>query len=111
MGAANPIEGVVGPLDDVETMELELRGEGEDEKQTKGEDEGDDAEEGKDKQLVYGSCRDKVDDPAMATKNEAHCRNWIRSELHIVEYDNTNTDKVFFISCSLLRLSVFSFLL
>ena len=71
---------------------------------------GDVDDEGETKRLDYRSSHDKEDEPTIVSKNKAHRGSQIRSTVHIVEYDDTESDKVIFVSCFMLRWMCLSFI-
>ena len=112
MDATNPTEGVQRmSLDDVGDLKVDVGDEGEeDEEQIEEEGDSDDEEEEEeeeedtDDRLDYGSSPDEEDDSVASTQSDANPRRWLRSEVHLVKYDDTGSDKVILISRHLLSM-------
>ena len=100
-------------LDDAGDLKVDVEDEGEeDEEQI--EEEGDseeeeEEEEDTDDRLDYGSSPNEQDSSAAGTQSDANPQRWLRSEVHLIKYDDTGSDKVILISRHLL--SMFYFLL
>ena len=105
MDATNPTEGVHRmSLDDAGDLIVDV-GDEEEEDEEQIEEEGDsddeeeeEEEEGTDDRLDYGSSPDEEDASAAGTQSDANPRRRLRSEVHLVKYDDTGSDKVILIS-------------
>ena len=109
--ATNPAEGVQRmSLDDAGDLKVDVGDEREeDEEQIEEEGDSDDEEEEEeeedaDDRLDYGSSPDKEDASAAGTQSDANPRRRLRSEVHLVKYDDTGSDKVILISRHLLSM-------
>ena len=120
MDATNPAEGVHRmSLDDAGDLIVDV-GDEEEEDEEQIEEEGDsddeeeeEEEEGTDDRLDYGSSPDEEDASAAGTQSDANPRRRLRSEVHLVKYDDTGSDKVILISrlfCHVLSSVFFAFL-
>ena len=118
MDATNPAEGVQRmSLDDVGDLIVDVGDEEEeDEEQIEEEGDNDDEEEEEeeedmDDRLDYGSSPDEEDASAAGTQSDANPRRRLRSEVHLIKYDDTRSDKVILISHHFLSCSVFCYFL
>ena len=94
MDATNPVEGVQRmSLDDAGDLKVDVEDEEE--------------EEDTDDRLDYGSSPDKEDASVVSTQSDANPRRRLRSEVHLVKYDDIGSDKVILISRHFLSCSVF----
>ena len=101
MDATNPAEGVQRmALDDAGDLIVDVGDEKEEEE-----------EEDTDDRLDYGSSPDEEDASAVGTQSDANPRHRLRSEVHLVKYDDTGSDKVILISRHFLSCSVFCYFL
>ena len=118
MDATNPAEGVQWmSLDDTGDFIVDVGDEeDEDEEQIEEEGDSDDEEEEEEEEdtydrLDYGSSPDEEDASAAGTQSDANPRRPLRSEVHLVKYDDTGSDKVILISRHFLSCSVFCYFL
>ena len=113
MDAANPAEGVQRmSLDDAGDLIVDVGNEEEeDEEQIEEGDSDDDEEEEEeedtDDRLDYGSSPDKEDASAAGMQSDANPRRRLQSEVHLIKYDDTGSDKIILISRHFLSCSVF----
>ena len=109
MDASNPAKGVQRiSRDDGGDLNVDVGDEGEEDKEQI-EEEGDSEEEKEededtDDRLDYGSSPDDEDASAAGTQSDANPRRRLRSEVHLVKYDNIDSDKVILISRHLLSM-------
>ena len=117
MDATNPTEGVQRmSLDDIGDLNVNVGDEEEEDKEQNQqiEEEGDSEEEEEededtDDRLDYGSSPNEENASAASTQSDANPRRRLRSEVHLVKYNDTGSDKVILISRHLL--SIFYLLL
>ena len=109
MDATNPAKGVQRmSLDDAGDLKMDVGDDGEeDEEQI--EEEGDSEEEEEededtDYRLDYGSSPDEEDASVVGMQSDANPQRRLRSEVHLVKYDDTGSDKVILISRHLLSM-------
>ena len=111
MDATNLAEDVQGmSFDDVRDLKVDVGDEGEEDEEPIGEEgdsedeEEDEEDEDTDDRLDYGSSPDEQDASIVGTKSDAYARCRLQSEVHLVKYDDTDSDKVFLISLHFLSM-------
>ena len=91
-------------LDDAGDLKVNVGDEGEEDEEQIGEEgdsedeEEEEEDEDTDDRLDYGFSPNEKDASATGTQSDAHPRRRLRSEVHLIKYDDTGNDKVFLIS-------------